>query len=75
MTALQSAIKYNGLLFEHPVPRDTAGQQAVVVEEVKENDFMGHHAVVSNADYTSQKAILKKLHHDNGSFFLTEEMV
>ena len=28
MTALQSAIKYNGLLFEHPVPRDTAGQQA-----------------------------------------------
>ena len=44
-------------------------------EVIKETDIVGHHAIVSGADYKSQDAILRLLEKDRGSFFLTEEIV
>lgn len=45
-------------------------------ENIKETDIVGHHAIVSEADYKSQRSILKILNkRDKDAFFLTEEIV
>ena len=42
----------------------------------EKNDALGHHAIVTDADYISQKAILECLVSiDNSSYFMTEEIV
>src|SRR3989344_5869610 len=41
----------------------------------KHDIHVGHHAIVTSADYKSQKAILNELKSDMDSFFMTEEHV
>jgi fructose-1,6-bisphosphatase/inositol monophosphatase family enzyme len=57
-----------------------AGGEAVVATKSREtqakNDPLGHHAIVTPADYNSQKAILETiLANDTQSLFMTEEHV
>lgn len=42
--------------------------------ETKEDKYVGHHAIVTPADYMSQEAILKEL-RESDSLFMTEEHV
>ncbi|MBI4162687.1 MAG: hypothetical protein HY513_03310 [Candidatus Aenigmarchaeota archaeon] len=41
----------------------------------KADEYVGHHAIVTDADFMSQSAALKALQPDKESFFITEEHV
>ncbi len=44
-------------------------------ERIKKDSYVGHHAIVSSADYKSQRAILSVLKQDRNALFMTEEHV
>ncbi|MFA4820238.1 MAG: inositol monophosphatase family protein, partial [Candidatus Aenigmatarchaeota archaeon] len=43
--------------------------------ETKDDAYVGSHAIVTDADFLSQKAILNELAKDKEAFFVTEEIV
>src|SRR3989344_9676453 len=43
--------------------------------KTKADKYVGSHAIVTDADFLSQKAILNELSKDKEAFFITEEIV